>query len=167
MNSLVIYASRSGNTKRVAEAIASELGRRGPAEVVHVDHASGDDANERDLIVVGGPTEGHGATPEIVAFFDRLPANGLAGRRAAAFDTRVDWPRWLSGSAAARMAARLRRAGAQLIVPPESFIVSRAPALEAGELERAEAWARTLAAIVEPAVGAARPEAPAELVEAR
>jgi hypothetical protein len=44
------------------------------------------------------------------------------------------------------IAARLRAAGARLVVPQESFIVSMKPRLEPGELERAPAWAATLVA---------------------
>ncbi|HET7027603.1 MAG TPA: flavodoxin family protein [Candidatus Limnocylindrales bacterium] len=167
MKSLVIYATRSGNTRRVAEAVAAELSRRGEAAVVPVQEASTSLATALDLIVVGGPTEGHAATPDIAAFFDRLAAGVLSGCRAAAFDTRVNWPRWLSGSAASGIGDRLRRAGARLVVPPESFIVSRAPALEPGELERAAGWARALAEAVEPELRIVRPESTAEVAEVR
>jgi hypothetical protein len=65
---------------------------------------------------------------------------------AAGFDTRLRWPRWLSGSAATGITQRLGRAGARVIAPAESFIVSTAPLLEPGEEERATAWAASLAA---------------------
>jgi hypothetical protein len=49
------------------------------------------------------------------------------------------------GYAAKRIADRLKRAGGNLIAPPEGFYVedTQGP-LKAGELERAAAWARSL-----------------------
>jgi hypothetical protein len=49
---------------------------------------------------------------------------------------------WKSGSAASRIASKLKRTGASLILPPESFFVAeREGPLEEGELERAARWA--------------------------
>ncbi len=165
MKSLVIYATRTGNTRRVAEAIATELTLRGDVDVVPIAETRARPPDDVDLVVIGGPTEQHAATPDVVAFFDRLPANALSGLLAAAFDTRLSWPRWLSGSAATRIADSLHRAGARVVLPPESFIVSRKPALEPGELERAADWARELSATIEPEFEIVRPEAPAQLME--
>ena len=82
-------------------------------------------------------------TPEVVAFLDALPP--LAGRNVAAFDTRVNWPRWASGAASAGILARLEEAGGRRPVPSASFIVSMAPKIEPVELQRAAAWASDLA----------------------
>jgi hypothetical protein len=67
----------------------------------------------------------------------------LAGIQAAAFDTRLDWPRWLSGSAADRIADALRDRGAS-VLSMESFLVTMKPELEDGQLERARAWGSSL-----------------------
>jgi hypothetical protein len=64
---------------------------------------------------------------------------------AIAFDTRLRLPRCLSGSAASGIGRKLRHAGARVVAPGESFFVTRAPALEEGEVERAAAWAASLA----------------------
>jgi hypothetical protein len=55
------------------------------------------------------------------------------------------------GSAAAEAAKAFRKAGGELVAPPESFFIARggpleSQALEAGELERAEAWGRAVGA---------------------
>ena len=157
MNSLVVYGSRSGNTQKVAEAIADELRSRGTVTLVAVDEAPSTIGPEVDLVIVGGPTEGHKMTDAVVAFFDRLAPEALRGRAAAAFDTRLWWPQWMSGSAADGIADRLREAGARLVVPEESFIVSMKPLLQPGELERAAPWAAAVAAAAEASktVGAA------------
>jgi flavodoxin len=144
MKSVVFYASHSGNTERAAAVIADALRAYGPVELVNVKTGPCALNDEVDLIVVGGPTEGHGMVPEIVQFLDSVPHHALAGRAAAAFDTRLNWPRWASGSAAAGIRQRLEMAGARTPVPTESFIVSMKPEISSPELERARAWASGL-----------------------
>ncbi|HXM54469.1 MAG TPA: flavodoxin domain-containing protein [Candidatus Dormibacteraeota bacterium] len=156
MNSTVLYGSRYGNTRRVAEAVAGVLRRQGEVRLLPVEEAAGSLSRATDLLVVGGPTEGHAMTPAVAECLDQLASAGLHGVPAAAFDTRLRWPRRLSGSAASDIAARLRRAGAQVLEPEGSFLVTmRGPALRPGELERAEAWAASIA------TAAARHAAPA------
>ena len=147
MRSVIVYATRSGNTRRVAEEIGRVLAERGDVELFDVAAAPGR-LPEADLVVVGGPTEGHGVTPAMVSFLDSLASEAVAGKAAAAFDTRLAWPRVLSGSAAAGIADRLRAAGARLVTSPQSFIVSTKPELKPGELERAHEWATSLAEMV-------------------
>lgn len=148
MKTLIVYASRKGNTRRVAEEIARSLAGDGPVELLEVG-----DAPSRlpasDILFVGGPTEGHAASPPMVAFLDRLAADSTAGRMAAVFDTRLAWPRVLSGSAADAIAQRLRAAGAVIVGDQGSFIVTMKPELKRGELERAVKWARAIRARVE------------------
>lgn len=156
MNSLVIYASHKGNTRRVAERITAVLAQSGSAQVCSTDEAPDPIPAEIDLVVIGGPTEGHGMTPEVVTLLDRLERQGVRGRRMAAFDTRLWWPRFLSGSAGDSIAERLRAAGAELSGPVGSFIVTMKPELQPGELERAADWATTLAASLREAVPAGR-----------
>lgn len=140
MHSLVIYASTSGNTRSVAEAIAEALSARGPVDL-HMTDDLADRLPEADLVIVGGPTEGHAMTRPMARMLDRLPPEAWRGRAVAAFDTRLRWPRFLSGSAAVDIASRVSEAGARLVAAPESFMVSMKPSLEPGERERAAAWA--------------------------
>jgi len=154
MNSIVIYGSRHGNTQKIAEAIASELRHHGTAHLFAVEDAPSA-FSKVDLIVVGGPTEAHRMTQPMVKFFDQLGKGELKGVAAAGFETRVGWPRWLSGSAATGITASLRQAGAKVIDPAGSFIVAgKYPVLEPGELARAIEWAATLATQVESRVPA-------------
>lgn len=146
MNSTVLYGTRSGNTRRVAETIAGVLRRQGEVRLLPVEEVTGPLPAGTDLLVVGGPTEGHAVTPAVVSCLDRLEAAELHGLSAAAFDTRLRWPRWLSGSAASDIAARLRHAGAHVLEPEGSFLVTmRGPVLRPGELERAATWAAAIA----------------------
>lgn len=157
MKSVVVYDTRSGNTRRVAEAIAAALAEFGVVRTLAAQDASATVWEHRDLLVVGGPTEGRHATPPVHALFDRLPAHALRGIAAAAFDTRLDWPRLVTGSAATDIQHWLRGAGANVVVPDESFLVTAEPRLKEGELERAPAWARTVAQAVE-AAATSRPQ---------
>ncbi|HET9416862.1 MAG TPA: flavodoxin family protein [Candidatus Limnocylindria bacterium] len=152
MKSLVYYATHSGNTERIACGIADALRAHGEVELRGISHGWGSLTDDVDLVMVGGPTEGHGMIPEVVEFLDALPDGALAGRTAAAFDTRLGWPRWASGSAAAGIRRRLELAGPRGPVASESFIVSMRPTLQPGELERAAAWADGVAsALLQPA----------------
>jgi flavodoxin len=154
MNSIVIYASRYGNTKRIAEAIARGLQSCGPAQVFSVDEAPATLPLGTELVVVGGPTEVHRMTQPVARFFDRMAPGALRGVAAVAFDTRLRSARWLSGSAALGITHKLRQAGTRVIASAESFFVEGAastagkegPELEPGELERAAAWAVSLLA---------------------
>src|SRR5687768_9090594 len=103
MKSLVIYTSTSGNTKMIAEAIAERMRKRGAVGVFDAERAP-TTLPESDLIFIGGPTERHTLTPPMVRFFDRLAGGTLRGKASVAFDTRMQWPRLLSGSAADEIA---------------------------------------------------------------
>ena len=153
MNSVVIYASRNGNTRKIAEAIADELRQRGTTQLFAAEEAPAVLPEGTDLVVIGGPTEVHGMTKPLAEVFDRFAPEALLGVVAAAFDTRLHGARWLTGSAGAGAEKKLQHAGARMIAPAESFFVrneegaekSEGPKLEPGELERAAQWATTLA----------------------
>lgn len=158
MRILVVYESLFGNTERIARSIADGLSGSGDVEIRPIAGATPREAAMTDLLVVGGPTQRRGASPDLVAWLERLPRGPLEDLPAAAFDTRYRMAKLLSGSAGEVTARWLRRAGCRLVVPPESFFVRRdAPpagterrheleGLEAGEVERAAGWARVLAA---------------------
>jgi flavodoxin I len=142
MNSLIIYDSTFGNTAQLAQAMAGKLGEHGTVRIVLDAEAGLPEIKEIDLLIVGGPTQRHGLSPAIQALLERLPRRTLHGAGAAAFDTRYHMAAWKSGSAAQRIASRLKRTGAALLVEPESFFVAeREGPLEEGELERAARWA--------------------------
>jgi Flavodoxins len=157
VQALVIYDSQFGNTDQIAQAIARGLGERAGVEVLAASELVGRPLESPDLVLVGGPTQRHGMSPTLRAFFDTLPQDSLRSARAATFDTRYRMPALLSGSAAGEAAGRLRRAGCRLVATPESFFVERDrppkgekrrhgfERLEPGELERATEWGRRLA----------------------
>jgi flavodoxin len=151
MKALVVYDSKFGNTKVVAREIAQSLGG---ADALFCSDVSERELEGVDLLVVGGPTQGHGLSPDLRAFLDRLAVERVKVMQFATFDTRLTWPRFLAGSAAAQAAKFLTKKGAHMLVGPESFLVkvSKGPLLD-GELSRAKEWAmqvRAASGLVEP-----------------
>jgi flavodoxin I len=150
MNVLIVYDSQFGNTEQIARAIAERLGS---ARLFRVEEASALDFTGCDLLLAGGPTQRQKTSPVMRAWLEGLPHRVLKDVPAATFDTRYRMSRFLTGSAAERIASRLKRAGAQLVVPPESFFMERdvppegekrrheMERLEPGEVERAGKWA--------------------------
>ncbi len=145
MNALVVYDSQFGHTETIARAIASVLAEHGAASAVPVAQAVPDSLAELDLLVLGGPTQYHEATPEMLAWVEQRPSAILSKLPAAAFDTRYRMSSWLSGSAARAVARALKQRGGDLLVPPVSFfVVGREGPLEDGEPARAAIWAQML-----------------------
>lgn len=150
MNTIIVYDSQFGNTEQLVKAIAERLDL---ARLLRVQEADGIEPMECELLIVAGPTQRQRMSPALQMWLERLPRGVFKGVLAATFDTRYRMSRLLTGSAALRIASRLKRAGAQLVVPPESFFVERdvppkgekrrheMEHLEPGEQERAVAWA--------------------------
>jgi flavodoxin len=146
MESVVVYDSKSGNTRKVAEAIASGLRSNGPVRLRGLDTVPPRDLGRVDLLFVGGPTQAHGITARMRQFLDALETRSATGMVAATFDTRLRKSAVISGSAAKTIARKLRGAGVHVFAPPQSFFVTRGvPQLEPGETERAEVWAKSVA----------------------
>lgn len=158
MKAVVLYESLFGNTEAIARAIADGLGPMGEVVLARFGEVAQGTAEETDLVVLGGPTHGWGMTkpasrtgPNAAGYAvgarEWLQGSRQAtGKNAAAFDTRFDKPRWLTGSAALRIARELLRAGYRVVVPPESFFVLHTEGpLREGEEERARRWGAELA----------------------
>jgi NAD(P)H dehydrogenase (quinone) len=87
---IVIYYSRSGNTKQMAEIIAKAMNEAGLAtECKSVDKVKAEDVFGYDAIVVGSPTYyGHMAGPIKQLFDDLVSRHGqLDGKIGAAFSS--------------------------------------------------------------------------------
>ena len=80
MNYLVAYFSRGGNTRRVAEAIAKELG----CNIVDIMKERPSVSNV-DLLILGSGTYGAKPGKEFVSFIEEIPP--ATGKRAALFTT--------------------------------------------------------------------------------
>jgi flavodoxin len=147
MNALIIYESQFGNTEQIAQAIARTLAERESVRLEPIENAGPPALEGVDLLVLGSPTQFQEATPDMLAWLDRLPPKALDGLAVAVFDTRYHMPRLLSGSAAWAVGKEIQERSGRLIAPPESFFVAeRHGPLEAGEVERAAAWAGRMVA---------------------
>lgn len=165
MKALVVYESMWGNTRRIAEAVADGLRQSMDVDLVTVDEAPTDPGTDIGLIVAGGPTHAfsmsraatrtdalnRGASegnPQsgLREWLDKLPV-GQHPQRIATFDTRVAKVRHFPGSAAKAAAKAAHRHGFDRAIHVESFYVDdvEGPLLD-GELDRATAWAREIAA---------------------
>src|SRR4029453_14195874 len=167
MRVVVVYESIFGNTKTIAEAIANGLGEGGEVTLGTVDDLSPEVVGDAGLLVAGGPTHAHGMVrpkahqtiardrsyakygpvlagqESLRGWLERLPTGQAM---AAAFDTRFDKPRWLTGSAATKIAQRLGRKGYTLVGTESFFVQTTGGPLADGERHRAVAWGRQLAA---------------------
>src|ERR1017187_5743439 len=174
MRAVVVYESMFGNTRAIAEAIAEGIGTAGDAEVVRAADGNGKSLEGADLLVVGAPTHAWGmsrpSTRKGAPNYARKPGSDLIlepdaeaspgvrewissldnfHMRAAAFDTRIKAPAILTGRASVGIARALSRRGVTAVTRPESFLVTKAGHLLPGETDRARAWGRQIAAVVE------------------
>lgn len=162
MKIVVVYESLFGNTRAVAEAIADGLQDGGEVSL----HSTLEDIDptSADLLVIGGPTHIHGMSrptsrhldddkpspipgadegPGIRELIKNLPAGDR--RPVATFDTRLDKPAWITGSAASAAGRKLERRGYRLIAEAESFIVEDMDGpLQPGEIDHARMWGKAL-----------------------
>lgn len=181
MRSLVLYESMFGNTRRLAEEIASALAGFGDVNVAPVAEGASQVA-EADLVVIGAPTHAHSiprprSRAEAAEWADD-PSRGLhleaevlrpgirewlgalqvAPRSWAAFATRADLPAILSGNGAATIERRMRHLGVAPVRDGECFLVSKESHLLDGELARAREWGAELGqAVLEKAAATSMP----------
>ena len=120
---VVVYDSRFGNTKRIAESLGLGLNETGiPTVCLDAKDVIVDSLRQYDLICVGAPTEKFSASDSIKEFLERLKRLELSGKNAFAFDTKVS--PGIFGSAAKYIEKELKNFGLQIIAPHESATVS-------------------------------------------
>lgn len=146
MKAIIVYDSVSGNTQKVAEAIAVGMGRgtkaRRPSAI------GAEELHGVELLVIGSPTLGGRPTKPLQEFVDSIPKSVAGKLGIAAFDTRMSMKfAKIFGYAAVRLSAQFQANGSTVKSQPQGFIVKgRTGPLAEGELERATAWGRELAA---------------------
>ena len=143
---LVAFSSRFGNTERIAQALSRGLRRAGGAEVDcrSIDGLSAREILPYDLFALGGPTEIMSASAPMKEFLGRLAPDRLRGRRAFAFDTRLEGR--LSGSAGRYIERHLEGLGMEIVRPHASALVrgmTKPERLRYGS-EGAPAWVKKL-----------------------
>jgi len=145
MRILVIYDTMSGNTERIAQLIAEELGASGHQVSCRRQSVSGEeDFMGVPLWVIGSPTH-WGRVP---FRFNTLLRNAVkdAGNDHTfiAFDTRYEK---VHSSAADRIHQMLVKGGLRSILEPRHFIVD-GNELRQGEEEKARELGRTIASLL-------------------
>lgn len=170
-NALIVYESMFGNTRRVAEAIASGLQGSASVRMINV-NAAGDVPAGVDLLVVGGPTHAHGMTRDVtraeatkwaadpakdLTLEPEAPGTGVrewldtldhAPGLVASFDTKADIPEMLSGAAGAKIQKELERRGGTSLRGHESFLVHGNGNVSNTELQRAHDWGLRLGTVL-------------------
>jgi hypothetical protein len=171
MRAVIVYESMFGNTRVIAEAIARGMWLGNDVTVIPVGQARADLLEGADLVVVGGPTHMHGMSrassrqaaveqahkPDSLVTLERgVTADGAGIREwlgslgtvtacGAAFDTRLGAPAMFTGQASKGIAKLLRQHGVTMLVPAESFLVTKENRLRRGEKHRAYEWGKELA----------------------
>lgn len=139
MNVLVMYDSNFGNTKRIAESIATEIGTG--AKILHVSKVTAASLENIKLLIAGSPINGWRPTEAMMQFLSGLQKGQLKGLSVASFDTRIRV--FFHGDATKKIAESLKKAGATVIVQPEAFyVLGKEGPLAEGEIERAKQWAK-------------------------
>jgi len=167
MHAIVVFESVWGNTAAVARAIAEGLGP--DVHAYPTDEVPAGARASAELIVAGSPVFAFGlpterirqriledeadaavppdlSHPSLRSWLDGLP---LGHGRSAAFETRIWWsPRGATGT----IEKRLARLGYPPVARAQKFVVrDKYGPLRSGELERARAWGRELAAAMDSA----------------
>lgn len=146
MSAIVICFSKFGNTRIIAEAIASSLMPDGGTRLVSIDELKPEDLADAQVVVAGSPTHNMKLPDEVRAALDALPPHVLKGAKVAAFDTSYHMSPFLARfTASKKLDKSLRKLGGKRAVPPETFFVAgREGPLDDGEVERARSWAETI-----------------------
>jgi hypothetical protein len=170
MHAIVVYESLWGNTAEVARAIAAGLGP--DVRAYPTDEVPEGAIGSADLVVAGAPVFAFGlptegirqriledeadaerppdlSHPSLRSWLDGLP---LGHGRSAAFETRI-W--WSPRGATRTIEKRLTGLGYPPVAKAEKFVVTdKYGPLRNGELERARAWGRELALVMDMAYSA-------------
>ncbi len=152
MKTLIVYFSKFGNTRRIAEAIAETMKPAGDVRVVSIDRLAVADFEGVDLVIVGSPTHGFTVPEAVRSKLGTLPPGILAGKSVAAFDTTVrPWP-LRHFRASPKLLRQLSQLGGKPIARPQTFFVQTGSTqgtgerdlLLEGQIEQARNWANKI-----------------------
>ncbi len=154
MHTLVLYNSKYGNTRRIAETVAGILNTTGLARTTSFDQFSTGDLQDADLVIVGSPTYYQAVPKAVRVILKTIPKQSLKGRWVASFDTSLRmWGPIMLMTAAHGIMSRLKKLGGKKLINPMTFIVKsmEVPSgtgeldmLEDGEMARAQDWAHEI-----------------------
>lgn len=136
MKAIVVYDTRFGNTKQVAEGIAEILN----AEVINVSAIDSSTLKEYDVFVFGCPVHAWNMSSGMKKALKTLEDESFVGKRAATFDTRI--ASRFAGNAAKKIQSKLKKLGFDIAMKPVHFIVTgREGPLAEGEMDKVKAFA--------------------------
>lgn len=157
MRFIVAFDSVYGNTRKVAEYVASELIKQGnEIELIDLKESRPKDVNG-DALLLGSPTRMGKMTRRSAKFAKRLDTEIWRGKPMAIFDTIMSLPedekkrakalKWTANGAAIRLQALLQERGFQVLdkVLRVEVIGLKGPLSFVAE-EQSRAWARDLLA---------------------
>jgi hypothetical protein len=164
MKALVVYESMWGNTREIAEAVASGLARHVEVTTVDVATAPPTLSDDIELVVAGGPTHAYSLSNPasrrkhaqegaplarvdlgLREWLDQLPS-AVDAPSFALFDTRLGIARPVPSSAARKAAKIVAERGYPLVSEPHSFYVhGHNGPLAHGERGRAALWGERVA----------------------
>jgi flavodoxin len=143
MKALVVFDSAYGNTGEIAQSIGEGIG--GDVSVLKVDQVGPHDFETAEFILIGSPTYGGRPSTGIQQLLKIIPVSSVKGKKAAAFDTRLEAKIVkLFGFAADKIARELKSKGAILLGSEGFFVKGKEGPLIDGETERAASWAKEL-----------------------
>ncbi len=128
---IVIYATRFGNTEKIARALAQGMETQGvKVDCANVEEVDVDKLVEYDFLAIGGPTHMIGMSKEMKKFLKKLKAVNLRGKEGFSFDTRIssrlNTKSWfiLENSAARRIEGKMKRMKIKIVKPRQSALVN-------------------------------------------
>ena len=145
---IVVYESKYGNTKLVAETIVEGMREVQGVETVlnELKEADLNKIAEYDVILIGSPNHYGGPTKSVSEFIDKLEKLNLEGRHFAVFDTYLG--KGFFEKAAKRMEKKIneKAPGLKQISPVLSIAVqgSKSPIVE-GELPKCKEFGKKMA----------------------
>jgi len=146
MNVLVVYFSKFGNTRKIAEAIAEVMDSAGSIRILNLEDLRVSDLRGLDLVIIGTPTHKMNLPAPVKEKFLSLPKRILRGAPMAAFDTSYKMSWLLSKfTASKKLVQKFRQLGGKRIIRSETFhVTGREGPLYEGEIERARQWAESI-----------------------
>jgi menaquinone-dependent protoporphyrinogen IX oxidase len=153
MKGIVIYDTSSGNTKKIAEAIAETLKESGiEVDLFKVNEVKKVSAKDYNFLVLGSPTKFGTMSFAVKSFLGKVKSEEWMNKPFAAFDTenpenieraKAENKEW---SAAEKIAEKLKEKKMNQMLPvlKASVLGWKGPLVE-GEVERTKDYAKELA----------------------
>lgn len=149
MKNLIIYDSLYGNTQKIAQTIAENIGK--DTKLINVKNVKKEDLKNIKTLILGSPTHAGRPTKNIIDFINTIGHNELMDINITAFDTAISKEGKgffiktiinFFGYAAEKIAKLLQSKNGKLIVPSHGFFVlDKEGPLEKNQLAIAKKWA--------------------------